>query len=223
MYVWQKKLRLSTDGPLCAHHRAWTRRCSSTRCRFWMTRASVVPIASVKSLTANPTSDPAALFDEQQVREPASPDFMTQMYFDEVYHARTAFEQLHGFVPYENTHPPLGKIFIMFGVYLFGMNPFGWRIVGAVFGIFMLPLLYTCLPNGCSGSTKIAASMATFLFAVRRHAFCADAHCHHRRLRRLLHHRHVLFHVPILADEFLSGRPEKDVYAIRESRGSYSA
>ena len=43
---------------------------------------------------------------------------------------------------YEWTHPPLGKVFIGLGILIFGMVPFGWRIVGTVFGIFMIPIIY---------------------------------------------------------------------------------
>ena len=70
------------------------------------------------------------------------PSYLNGMYFDELYHGRTAYEHLNGLNPYENSHPPLGKIFISLGIAIFGMNPFGWRIVGTVFGIIMLPILY---------------------------------------------------------------------------------
>lgn len=82
-----------------------------------------------------------ALFDEQQLR-PQRPSSYTGMYFDEIYHARTAYEHLHGMEPYENSHPPLGKLLIMLGIRIFGMNPFGWRFMGALFGVLLLPLLY---------------------------------------------------------------------------------
>ena len=65
------------------------------------------------------------------------------MYFDEIYHARTAYEFLHTMSVYEWTHPPLGKILIMLGVVLFGMKPFGWRVVPALFGAAMLPVFFT--------------------------------------------------------------------------------
>ncbi len=123
---------------------------------------NVIPVESVAAMQAKTTSDPMALFDEQQYVD-LSPDYMTEMYFDEVYHARTAFEHIKGFAPYENTHPPLGKMFIMFGIWLFGMNPFGWRIVGTLFGIFMLPLLYV-FAKRLLRDTRCAA-FATFLFA----------------------------------------------------------
>ncbi|HEX9061561.1 MAG TPA: phospholipid carrier-dependent glycosyltransferase, partial [Clostridia bacterium] len=51
------------------------------------------------------------LFDEQKFAQ-FSPSYMTSTYFDEIYHARTAYEFIHHITPYENTHPPLGKVFI---------------------------------------------------------------------------------------------------------------
>jgi len=92
-------------------------------------------------LTPVNTSDYPELFDEQEMC-PKRSTFRDSTYFDEIYHARTAYEFLHDLNTYEWTHPPLGKIFISIGVYLFGMNPFGWRIIGILFGIFMLPVLY---------------------------------------------------------------------------------
>lgn len=68
--------------------------------------------------------------------------YYNSAYFDEIYHARTAYEQLHGYSIYETTHPPLGKILISIGVAIFGMTPFGWRIVGAICGVIMLPIFY---------------------------------------------------------------------------------
>ena len=83
----------------------------------------------------------ANLFDEQDTVT-ATPSYYNGMYFDELYHGRTAYENLHNLEPYENSHPPLGKLFIMLGVWAFGMTPFGWRVAGALFGIGMLPILY---------------------------------------------------------------------------------
>lgn len=85
--------------------------------------------------------DGKALFDEQDMC-PERSTFLNGTYFDEIYHARTAYEYIHGLYSYENTHPPLGKIFISLGIRLFGMNPFGYRVMGTLFGIIMLPLIY---------------------------------------------------------------------------------
>lgn len=91
-------------------------------------------------LPAN-AADYPQLFDEQElfVREPT---YYEETMFDEVYHGRTAYEFLHGLSIYENTHPPLGKSIISIGISLFGMNPFGWRFMCALFGTLLIPLMY---------------------------------------------------------------------------------
>ncbi|MCL2695731.1 MAG: glycosyltransferase family 39 protein [Clostridiales bacterium] len=83
----------------------------------------------------------AQLVDEQHT-VPDRPSYFNGMYFDEIYHARTAYESLNGMSIYEWTHPPLGKLIIAAGVAVFGMVPFGWRIMGTLFGIGMIPILY---------------------------------------------------------------------------------
>ena len=82
-----------------------------------------------------------ALFDEQDMFE-GRQSWSNGTYFDEIYHARTAYEMVHHLYCYENTHPPLGKIFIALGVSIFGMNPFGWRFMGTLFGVLMVPIIY---------------------------------------------------------------------------------
>ena len=89
-------------------------------------------------------SEDEALCDEQEL-VPEKQNFMNSSYFDEIYHARTAWEHLHGVWPYEITHPPLGKELMGMGILLFGMTPFGWRFSGTLFGVLMLPLLYVFL------------------------------------------------------------------------------
>lgn len=69
-------------------------------------------------------------------------DFMNSSYFDEIYHARTAWEHLNNVYPYEISHPPLGKLIISLGILLFGMTPFGWRFSGTLIGVLMLPVMY---------------------------------------------------------------------------------
>ncbi|MDQ0196674.1 glycosyltransferase family 39 protein [Paenibacillus wynnii] len=121
--------------------------------------ANVVPDAQVVSKHGSPIN----LFDEQSLI-PAYSGFMNGTYFDEIYHARTAYEYTHGIVAYENTHPPLGKLFIAIGMELFGVNPFGWRIVGTLFGIAMLPLIYI-MALRLFGKSRYAA-VAAGLFAL---------------------------------------------------------
>lgn len=76
---------------------------------------------------------------------PASSTYYNSSYFDEIYHARTAYEHLRGVYPYEVSHPPLGKELLALGIAIFGMTPFGWRCMGALFGVAMLPLMWDLL------------------------------------------------------------------------------
>lgn len=81
------------------------------------------------------------LFDEQACF-PGLVTYYDGTMFDEVYHGRTAYEFLHLLPVYEWTHPPLGKALISLGIALFGMTPFGWRFVPALFGVLTIPLVY---------------------------------------------------------------------------------
>lgn len=106
-------------------------------------------------------SDPQALCDEQDTLE-GEPTWYTGTYFDEIYHARTAYEHLHNSTPYETTHPPLGKVIMSWFVALFGMTPFGWRFAGALAGILMIPVMYL-LGKQLTKKTSMAAAAALML------------------------------------------------------------
>ena len=111
-------------------------------------------------------ADPALLVDEQDV-VPAYPSYLNSTYFDEIYHARTAYEQIHYDEfdsAYEWTHPPLGKTLMMIGIELFGMTPFGWRFMGALMGVLMLPVMYL-LVKQLTKRTDLSC-IAMFLLAV---------------------------------------------------------
>lgn len=92
-------------------------------------------------LTPVNSGDYPALFDEQDTFSPIK-TYMCGTMFDEVYHGRTAYEFIHGLVTYETTHPHFGKILISLGVRLFGMTPFGWRFMSAVFGVLIVGVMY---------------------------------------------------------------------------------
>ena len=100
--------------------------------------------------------------DEQDV-VPAMPSYMNGSYFDEVYHPRTAYEVLHKIAPFENTHPPLGKLIIGMGVKIFGMTPFGWRFMGTLAGILMLPAFYLFAKK--LFNSTVLSGIGTFVFA----------------------------------------------------------
>lgn len=106
---------------------------------------SAIPATMVEVRNANQESpllsDASHLLDEQDTLE-GEPSWYNSTYFDEIYHARTAFEHLNGTRPYETSHPPLGKVIMSWFVALFGMTPFGWRFAGALAGILMLPAMY---------------------------------------------------------------------------------
>jgi len=64
------------------------------------------------------------------------------MFFDEIYFGRTAYEIVHKLQIYETTHPFLGKVLISQGIKLFGMTPFGWRFINAIFGVLLIIIIY---------------------------------------------------------------------------------
>ena len=103
------------------------------------------------------------LFDKADT-VPETISFENSAYFDEIYHPRTAYEHLRNIEPYEISHPPLGKLIMSVGIALFGMVPFGWRFIGTLFGVVMIPLLYLFLKN-VFGRTSIA-TCGTILLAV---------------------------------------------------------
>ncbi len=116
------------------------------------------------SITGENTTDTSLskLIDEQNELQ-IPPDYMSKMYFDEVYFARAAENYVQHQIPYERTHPPLGKLIQASGILLFGATPFGWRIMGVIFGTLMIPLLY--LIGKKLFGTWIGGFSAAFLFS----------------------------------------------------------
>ena len=105
---------------------------------------------------------PGELFDEQNA-VPEFENYRNSTYFDEIYHARTAYEFENSLPVYEWTHPPLGKILISLGIKVFGMTPFGWRVIGTLFGVLMIPVIYVLLKK-MFGMTWISAC-ASLIFS----------------------------------------------------------
>jgi len=98
-----------------------------------------------------------------------------RFYFDEVYHAFTATEMAKGNVmawewwntppegvAYEWTHPPLAKLFMTVGIFIFGETAFDWRFFGVLFGVGCVLLVYLI---GRKLFNQKAALLAAFLFA----------------------------------------------------------
>jgi hypothetical protein len=99
-----------------------------------------IPIISI---TGDGTSDstlPKLVDEQNSLTLPPSP--LTETYFDEAYFVRAANNYLHGQIPFERTHPPLGKLIQAAGIAIFGDTPFGWRIMGVIFATLMIPLMY---------------------------------------------------------------------------------
>ena len=98
-----------------------------------------VPIASINN--AGPENQWLNLIDEQdKIQYPIT--YASETYFDEIYFVRSAEQYLNLQVPYEWTHPPLGKLIIASGIAVFGFSPFGWRIMGVIAAMLMIPLMY---------------------------------------------------------------------------------
>ena len=139
------KSRYSVESAFCWNNVGIDRTVSSLGMVLMEDEAQIMEIVCLDDagepvLPAN-AADYPRLFDEQElfVREPT---YYDETMFDEVYHGRTAYEFLHGLSIYENTHPPLGKSIISIGIALFGMTPFGWRFMCALFGTLLIPLMY---------------------------------------------------------------------------------
>jgi len=107
------------------------------------------------------SEDVALMFDESHLI-PEDPSYMNDMNFDESLHALTAYEFLHVLPPTEWTHPPLGKSIIAMGIKIFGMTPFGWRFMCALFGIIMILPIYAL--GKCMLKSRLLAFMAAFAF-----------------------------------------------------------
>ena len=97
--------------------------------------------AGGEQLIASDADNAQLLCDEQDI-VPQEVSYMNGMYFDEVYHGRTAYEQNLNMEWYENTHPPLGKVFMSWSILAFGMTPFAWRFAGTLTGVMMVPVMY---------------------------------------------------------------------------------
>jgi len=85
-------------------------------------------------------------------------NYPSEEYFDEVYHAKTARQYLRGEEPTEWVHPPTAKLLIATGVWLFGYEPWAWRLAPAVAGILLAPLFLLL-------ARRVLASERAALFA----------------------------------------------------------
>ncbi len=131
---WQS-LEVATDSPVTAVE------ISGVSGNPWLGEAAFLDAEG--ALISVSCGSPAVCDEQEKVV--LSSNFMNSSYFDEIYHARTAWEHLNDIWPYEISHPPLGKIILSIGIQLFGMTPFGWRFMGTLCGVLMLPVMYAFL------------------------------------------------------------------------------
>lgn len=93
----------------------------------------------------------------------------SNLVWDESYYVPEARSILAGTGITTLGHPPLGKLFIASGTYMFGDNPFGWRIFPVLFGLASIWLLYAvCRQLKLSKTISLAAA---FLFATEDLSF----------------------------------------------------
>ncbi len=129
---------------------------------------NLLELTPVGSITNGTVSEGGAFEDrlggmfDEQVLIPQTASQLNSFYFDEIYHARTAYESLEHLQIYETTHPPMGKNFIAMGIAIFGMTGFGWRFAGTLFGVLLVPLLYL-FTRRLTRSAKLAGFTAILI------------------------------------------------------------
>ena len=99
---------------------------------FYGNGTNIIPIVVEED---NPLTDELDLV-------PKEISYMNSTYFDEIYYGRTVYEYVHGIDVYEWTHPPLGKLLMAIPVAIFGFSPFTYRLMGNLFGILLIPIMY---------------------------------------------------------------------------------
>ncbi|MFC2006505.1 phospholipid carrier-dependent glycosyltransferase [Chloroflexota bacterium] len=89
--------------------------------------------------------------------------------FDEKFYVTDARYILDGKVTERIEHPPLGKLLIVSGMFLFGDNPLGWRFFSVVFGAICIVFFYLICHQ--LGMSPKASFLATSLLAFENLSF----------------------------------------------------
>jgi len=92
-----------------------------------------------------------------------------ELVFDEQHYVTEARSILQGGDDLHREHPPLGKLFIVFGMFLFGDNPLGWRFFSILFGAICIVLFYLVCRR--LGIPRRASFLATSLLALDNLSF----------------------------------------------------
>jgi len=92
-----------------------------------------------------------------------------QTVFDEYHYVTDARNIIEKHVSERAEHPPLGKLMVVAGIYLFGDNAFGWRFFSIIFGTISIILFYLICRR--LGMSRRASSLATFLLSLENLTF----------------------------------------------------
>lgn len=95
-----------------------------------------------EKLTSKASDDKSLVVVDESNTVPAQISNINSSYFDEIYFARSAYEYVHGIDTMEWVHPPLGKLIMAIPILLFGMSTFSYRLMGALAGLLMIPVIY---------------------------------------------------------------------------------
>ena len=89
--------------------------------------------------------------------------------FDEAYYVPAARSIIEGSGTDIIEHPPLGQLFIVSGISIFGDGPLGWRFFSVIFGAVSIVLLYLiCRQLKMSRNISF---LAAFLFSIENMSF----------------------------------------------------
>ncbi len=91
-----------------------------------------------------------------------------EVVFDETYYVNDARAIIKGEETLRPEHPPVGKLFVVSGMLIFGDNPFGWRFFSVIFGTISIVLFYFICRKLMPGKATL---LATFLFSLDNMGF----------------------------------------------------
>jgi dolichyl-phosphate-mannose-protein mannosyltransferase len=96
-----------------------------------------------------------------------------QPMFDEQHYVADARSILQGHGTLRFEHPPLGKLFIVAGIAIFGDNPIGWRFFSVACGTTSIVFFYLICRR--LSMSKTASFLATFLLALENLTFIQNS------------------------------------------------
>jgi len=141
---WYKAYNYDKNFPFSFRWRCFDRNITATEVRLRVTKHEMmlgeVRFFSQQGKALIPHTSVEEVFDEPEKRVDTT--FFGGMFFDEIYHSRTAYELLHHLPVYETTHPYLGKYLIEPGIIWFGMTPYGWRVTNILFAAIFIVVMY---------------------------------------------------------------------------------